>query len=68
MRNSSKERFIAITVRMAFEDGSVSFCIPQGKTFADISKSLDKVGRWPKGKIVSIDVRFKAFCGSCHRV
>jgi hypothetical protein len=46
----------------------VSFCIPQGKTYADISESLDKVGRWPKGKIVSIDVRFKASCGSCHRL
>ena len=67
MRNISKERFVATKVRMAFDDGSVSFCIPRGKTFADISENLEKVGRWPKGKIVSIDVRFKASDGSCHR-
>ena len=68
MRNFSKGRFIATNVRMAFEDGSVCFCIPEGKTFADISGNLDKVGKWPKGKIVSIDVRFKTSDGSCHRL
>jgi len=45
MRNISKERFVATNVRMAFEDGSVSFCIPEGATLADISENLDKVGR-----------------------
>jgi hypothetical protein len=60
MRNISKERFVATNVRMAFEDGSVSFCIPEGATLADISESLDKVGKWHTGKLVSIDVRFKA--------
>ncbi len=59
MRNISKERFVATNVRMAFEDGSVSFCIPEGATLADISENLDKVGRW-HDKLVSIDVRFKA--------
>ena len=68
MRNISKERFVATKVRMAFEDGSVSFCVPQGKTFADISGNLDKAGKWPKGKIVSIDVRFKTSDESCHRL
>ncbi len=43
MRNISKESFVATNVVMAFEDGSVSFCIPQGATFADISDNLDKL-------------------------
>jgi hypothetical protein len=67
MRNISKEPFVATNVRMAFEDGTVSFFIPRGKTFADISESLDSVGKWPKGKIVSIDVRFKAPDWGGHR-
>ena len=60
VRNISKEHFVATNVLMAFEDGSVSFCIPEGATLADISESLDKVGKWHTGKLVSIDVRFKA--------
>ena len=60
MRNILKERFVATNVLMKFEDGSVSFCIPEGATFADISANLDKVGKWHRGKLVSIDVRFKA--------
>jgi hypothetical protein len=44
---------------MAFEDGSVSFCIRQGATLADISENLDKVGKW-HGKLLSVDVRFNA--------
>jgi len=67
MRNFSKGRFITTNVRMAFEDGLVSFCIPVGKTFADIAGNLDKAGKWPKGKIVSIDVRFKAPDGGGYR-
>ncbi len=67
MRNTPKERFVATNVRMAFEDGSVSFCIPCGATLADISDSLDKVGKW-HGKLVSIDVRFKAPNGSGHHL
>ena len=67
MRNFSKERFVATNVRMAFEDGSVSFCIPEGATLADISENLDKVGRW-HDKLVSIDERFKAPDGSGHRL
>ncbi len=63
MRNISEERFVATNVRMAFEDGSVSFCIPEGATLADISENLDNVGRW-HDKLVSIDVRFKAMCAS----
>ncbi len=59
MRNISKERFVAANVLMAFEDGSVSFCIPQGATLADISENVDKIGKW-HGKLQSIDVRFKA--------
>jgi hypothetical protein len=46
MRNISKERFVATNVLMKFEDGSVSFCIPEGATLADISENLDKVGKW----------------------
>jgi hypothetical protein len=59
VRNISKEHFVATSVLMAFEDGSVSFCIPEGATLADISENLDKVGKWHTGKLVSIDVRFK---------
>ena len=44
---------------MKFEDGSVSFCIPEGATLADISENFDKVGKW-HSKLLSIDVRFKA--------
>ena len=59
MRNISKERFIATNVLLAFEDGSVSFCIPVGATLADISENMEKVGKW-HGKLLSVDVRFKA--------
>jgi hypothetical protein len=59
MRNIAKERFVAANVLRTFEDGSVSFCIPEGATLADISTNLDKVGKWHRGKLVSIDVRFK---------
>ena len=60
MRNFLKESFAAANVLMKFEYGSVSFCIPEGATLADISENMDKVGKWHGGKIVSIDVRFKA--------
>ncbi len=63
MRNISKERFVATNVLMAFEDGSVSFCIPAGTTLADISENLEKVGKWHRGKPLSIDVCFKASGG-----
>ena len=59
MHNISKESFVATNVLMAFEDGSVSFCIPEGATLADISENLDKVGKW-HGKLLSVDVRFNA--------
>ena len=59
MRNISKERFTATNVLMKFEDGSVSFCMPQGATLTDISENLDKVGKW-HGKLLSVDVHFKA--------
>ncbi len=38
MRNISKESFVAANVLMKFEYGSVSFCIPEGATLADISE------------------------------
>jgi hypothetical protein len=60
MRNISKESFVAANVLMKFEFGSVSFCIPEGATLANISENMDKVGKWHGGKLVSIDVRFKA--------
>ncbi len=60
MRNFLKESFVAANVPMKFEYGSVSFCIPEGATLAEISENMDKVGKWHGGKIVSIDVRFKA--------
>ncbi len=60
MRNISKERFVATNVRMEFEDGSVCFYVSQGATFADISENLDKIGKWHTGKLLAIDVRFKA--------
>jgi len=59
MRNISKERFVATDVLVKFEDGSASFCIPEGATLTDISENLDKVGTW-HSKLLSIDVRFKA--------
>ena len=60
MRNTSKERLIATSVLIAFEDGSVSLRIPRGATFADVSENLDKVGKEHKGQPLSIDVRFRA--------
>ena len=60
MSNFLKESFVAANVLMKFEYGSVSFCIPEGATLADISENMDKVGKWHGGKLVSIDVRFKA--------
>ena len=59
MRNTSKERFIATSVLIAFEDGSVSFRIPRGATLADVSENLDKIGKEHKGQPLSIDVRFR---------
>jgi len=59
MRNTSKERFIATSVLIAFEDGSVSFRIPRGATLADVSENLDKIGKDHKGQPLSIDVRFR---------
>jgi hypothetical protein len=59
MRNISKESFVATNVMMAFEDGSLSFCIPQGATLADIAENLDKVSKW-HSKLLSVDVRFNA--------
>jgi hypothetical protein len=59
MRNTSKERFIAANVLVAFEDGSVSFRIPRGATLADVSESLDVIGKDHKGQPLSIDVRFR---------
>ncbi len=58
MRNISKERLIATSVLIAFEDGPVSVLIPLGATLADISENLDKVGKEHKGRPLSIDVRF----------
>ena len=52
---------------MKFEDGSVSFRIREGGTLADISENVDKVTKW-HGKLVSIDVRFKAPDESGHRL
>ncbi len=59
MRNTSKERLIATSVLIAFEDGAVSFRIPLGATLADISENLDKIGKAHKGQPLSIDVRFR---------
>ena len=59
MRNISKERFLATRLRMAFEDGLVSFYIPECTTLVRISENLNKVGK-RHDKLVSIDVRFQA--------
>jgi len=59
MRNTSKERLIATSVLIAFEDGSVSFRIPRGATLADVSENLNKIGKEHKGQPLSIDVRFR---------
>jgi hypothetical protein len=60
MRNIPKERFIATTVVIEFEDGPVSFGIQRGTTLAEISEDLDKAGKWHKGHPLSINVHFKA--------
>ena len=59
MRNTSKEHFIASSVLIAFEDGSVSLPIARGATLADVSEKLDKIGKEHKGQLLSIDVRFR---------
>ncbi len=59
MRSTSKERFIASSVLISFEDGSVSFRIPHGATLADVSESLDRIGKDHRGQPLSIDVRFR---------
>ncbi len=59
MGKIAKDRYVATNVLMEFEDGSVSFCIPQGSTLTDISENLDKVAKWHAGKLLSVDVRFK---------
>jgi hypothetical protein len=59
MRNTSKERLIATSVLIAFEDGSVFFGIPYGATLANVSENLDKIGKEHKGQPLSIDVRFR---------
>lgn len=60
MRNTSKNRLIATNVLLKFEDGSVSFSIPLGATFADISEYSEKIAMWHRGEPLSIDVRFQA--------
>ena len=59
MRNTSKERFIATSVLIAFEDGFVSLRIARGATLADLSENLDKVGKEHKGQLLSVEVRFR---------
>ena len=60
MRNTSKNKLIATNVLLKFEDGSVSFTIPLGATFADISENSEKIAMWHRGEPLSIDVRFQA--------
>jgi len=60
MHHISKERLVATDVLIEFEDGPVSFAIPRGETLADISENLDELGKWHKGRPLSIDVRFRA--------
>ncbi len=59
MRNTSKERFIATSVLIAFDDGSVSLRIAPGATLADLSENLDKIGKEHKGQLLSVEVRFR---------
>jgi hypothetical protein len=58
MRNTLKERLIATSVLIAFEDGSVSLRIAPGATLADVSENLDTIGKEHKGQPLSIEVRF----------
>jgi hypothetical protein len=60
MRNTSKERLIATSVLIAFEDGPAFFRIPRGATLAEVSENLDKIGKKHKGQPLSIEVRFRA--------
>ncbi len=66
MRNTSKERFIATSVLIAFEDGPVSFRIPHGATLADVLENLDKIGKAHKGQPLSIEVRFRTPKAAAH--
>ncbi len=59
MRYTSRERFIATSLLIAFEDGSVSLRIPRGATLADVSENLDKIGKEHNGQPLSIEVRFR---------
>lgn len=59
MRTISNERFIPATVLIEFEDGPVSLRVPRGATLADISDIMDRIGKWNRGRPVSIDIRFK---------
>ncbi len=61
MRLISKQRFIPADVLVRFEDGTVSLSVPLGATLADITESLDSIGKWHKGQPLSIDVRFKTW-------
>ncbi len=58
MRTNSNERLVATKVLVKFEDGPVFFRIPFGATLADVSEKFGKIGRWHKGRALSIDVRF----------
>ena len=60
MRHTSKERLIATSVLIAFEDGSVSLRIARGATLADVSENLDRIGEEHKGQPLSIEVRFRS--------
>ena len=64
MRNTSRDRFIATSVIVAFEDGSMYFRIPRGATLADVSENLDTIGKEHKGQPLSIEVRFRTPKGS----
>jgi hypothetical protein len=60
MRDVSNERLFATKVLINFADGLVTLCIPRGATLADVSEKVGKIGRWHKGRALSVEVRFGA--------
>ena len=59
MRNTSRERFVATSALVAFKDSAVYFRIPRGASLADVLENLDKISKKHRGRLHSIDVRFR---------
>jgi len=54
-------------VRVAFEDGALSFMLSKDATFEDLADRLDRLGERHHGKPVAIAVKLSAASGSQRR-